>query len=383
MDHNPEIICWNVRGLNNPAKRKAVREFLALVRVNVVCLQEMKLDAIDQFVVMQCLGPSFDGFAYLPAEETRGGILLAWDTTSIYIDHIHEDSNFLTGLVHQKDGSTWWISVVYGPQGDDLKTLFLQDLYTRRETCPGPWMVLGDFNMILRASEKNNSNLNRGMMNKFRRFVDDNELKELYMHGRRFTWSNEREEPTLTKIDQVLVSVDWDLEHTESLLQALSTGVSDHAPLHLTTSAPFFQKKRFRFELFWTKFEGFEEAVREAWVCDNSIVDPFKRLDALFRNARAALQAWGQRKMGNIKLKMTVATWVIYRLDLALDRRQLTESEAWLRRTLKMCLLGLASMERTIDRQRPDFVGLKKGTRIQKNSKRWLMVGVLKTTSRE
>lgn len=63
MDHNPEIICWNVRGLNNPAKRKAVREFLALVRVNVVCLQEMKLDAIDQFVVMQCLGPSFDGFA--------------------------------------------------------------------------------------------------------------------------------------------------------------------------------------------------------------------------------------------------------------------------------------------------------------------------------
>jgi hypothetical protein len=28
---------------------------------------------IDSFIVNQCLGPSFDGFDYLPAEETRGG----------------------------------------------------------------------------------------------------------------------------------------------------------------------------------------------------------------------------------------------------------------------------------------------------------------------
>ena len=54
-------------------------------------------------------------------------------------------------------------------------------------------MVLGDFNMILRANEKSNPNLNRSMMRKFKTFVDNNELKELYMHGTRFTWSNERE----------------------------------------------------------------------------------------------------------------------------------------------------------------------------------------------
>uniref|UniRef100_A0A452ZPN2 Endonuclease/exonuclease/phosphatase domain-containing protein n=1 Tax=Aegilops tauschii subsp. strangulata TaxID=200361 RepID=A0A452ZPN2_AEGTS len=66
MDHTPEIICWNVRGLNNPAKRKVVREFLSSLKVNLVCLQETKLELVDQFMVMQCLGPSFDGFAYLP-----------------------------------------------------------------------------------------------------------------------------------------------------------------------------------------------------------------------------------------------------------------------------------------------------------------------------
>ena len=66
-------------------------------------------------------------------------------------------------------------------------------------------MVLGDFNMIIRANEESNSNLNRGMMRKFKAFVDNNELKELYMHGRRFTWSNERDQLVMTKIDRVLV----------------------------------------------------------------------------------------------------------------------------------------------------------------------------------
>lgn len=52
--------------------------------------------------------------------------------------------------------------------------------------------------------------------------------------------------------------------------------------------------KWFRFELFWMKLDGFQDAVREAWVCSDDILDPFKRLDCLFRNTARALQAWGQ-----------------------------------------------------------------------------------------
>ena len=85
----------------------------------------------------------------------------------------------------------------------------------------------------------------------------------------------------MTKIDRVLVSVDWELYYPDVLLQALSTNISDHAPLHLSTAAPFCAKKRFRFELYWTRLEGFEQPVQEAWVCAEEITDPFKRLDAL------------------------------------------------------------------------------------------------------
>ncbi|KAE8777808.1 hypothetical protein D1007_49394 [Hordeum vulgare] len=125
----------------------------------------------------------------------------------------------------------------------------------------------------------------------------------------------------MTKIDRVLVSVDWELSFPDCLLQALLTNISDHVPLHLSTSVPFCSKKRFRFELYWTKLDGFEEAAREASIYNEGIVDPFKRLDALLRNTATTLQAWGQRKTGNIKIQMAVANWVIARLDRVRETR--------------------------------------------------------------
>jgi exonuclease III len=276
MDINPELLNWNVRGLNDPAKRNAVREFLATIRVNIVCLQETKLNVIDDFVIMQCLGPSFDGYVYLPADDTRGGILLAWDTSMIEIAHISFDTYAITGEVKTKDNNRWWLMTVYGPQSREDKLSFLTELTERQSLCPGQWMVVGDFNMILFASEKNNENLDRFMMARFRCFVQELELKDLYMHGRLFTWSNERELPTLTRIDRALVSVDWDLQNPDSLLQALSSSASDHALLHLSLNAAFRPKRWFHFEMFWLKLEGFDEAVKDAWRCDETIADPFR-----------------------------------------------------------------------------------------------------------
>ncbi|KAE8795786.1 retrotransposon protein, putative, LINE subclass [Hordeum vulgare] len=109
-------------------------------------------------------------------------------------------------------------------------------------------------------------------------------------------------------------------------------------------------KRRFRFELFRTKLEGFMEVVQDAWTCDLSIVNPFHRLDVLLRNTARAFTSWGQRKVGHIKLQIGVAKLIILRLDCAQDSRLLTPEERWLRVMLKQLVLGLASLERTIAR---------------------------------
>lgn len=45
--------------------------------VSLVCFQESKLALVNESVVRETLGLGFDGFDFLPAEGTRGGILLA------------------------------------------------------------------------------------------------------------------------------------------------------------------------------------------------------------------------------------------------------------------------------------------------------------------
>jgi exonuclease III len=41
------IFCWNVRGLNNPARCLAVCELVNSSRAVIMCVQETKLDFID------------------------------------------------------------------------------------------------------------------------------------------------------------------------------------------------------------------------------------------------------------------------------------------------------------------------------------------------
>lgn len=58
----------------------------------------------------------------------------------------------------------------YGPQEDEEKMMFLQELRNIHSLCNGPWLVAGDFNLIYQAANKNNANLDRAMMGRFRRF---------------------------------------------------------------------------------------------------------------------------------------------------------------------------------------------------------------------
>ncbi|XP_073362935.1 uncharacterized protein [Aegilops tauschii subsp. strangulata] len=73
------------------------------------------------------------------------------------------------------------------------------------------------------------------------------------------------------------------------------------------------------------------------------------------------LQSWGAHTMGNISLQLQIAREIIYRLDMAQDTRPLSSAETWLRRELKRAYLGLASLERSILRQRVRLGWLREG----------------------
>lgn len=63
--------------------------------------------------------------------------------------------------------------------------------------------------MIYRAEDKSNSRLDRRNMRRFARLLNELLLSELFLQGRLFTWSSEREHPTLERIDRAFATTDW------------------------------------------------------------------------------------------------------------------------------------------------------------------------------
>lgn len=126
-EQNCIIFNWNVRGLNGKARRKMVRDLVQENRCAVVCLQETKMDIIDEHVVRETLGAQFArNYTYLPAQETRGEILLAAHEDFYTMSQASCGANTVTANLEATTAQVdWWIIGVYGPQDDGPKLEFL------------------------------------------------------------------------------------------------------------------------------------------------------------------------------------------------------------------------------------------------------------------
>jgi exonuclease III len=357
------IAVWNARGLNNPARRAAVKVAVANARASLVCISETKLHAVTAFDIVECFGPHFDGFIYLPTVGSTGGVLIAWVSQSVRVLSSHVDRFSVSVQLCCPGGSSRWLTSVYGPNVADLKSVFLDELRQLQVTCTGPWAVAGDFNLILAACDKNTLVVDRRSMGMFRRCVNDLELREAPLLGRRFTWSNERASPTLVKLDQWFASVEWNELYPEASLSVVSSSLSDHCPILMIRTAQSFIGRWFRFNRFWWKLEGFADVVKALWddPSGDMPADPLRRLDFKLRRTSRGLQSWSQRKVGSIRDLILVANEVISRLNVAQEGRQLSVEEHDLHRGLKLKVLGLASLERTISRQRARVAGTAEG----------------------
>lgn len=168
-------------------------------------------------------------------------------------------------------------------------------------------MVCGDFNIIYMAVDKNNGRLDRRCMSCFRSFLDAAQLEELHLNGRRYTWSSERDRPTLERLDRLFATADWLQAHPNHVLKALSSDCSDHCPLLLVCNAVPWAKKRFRFEPYWIKVHGFMEVVVTAWLATLFHADPCRILDYKLQNVARALRSWSDKRVGFVRLQLALA----------------------------------------------------------------------------
>lgn len=205
----------------------------------------------------------------------------------------------------------WSLAIVYGPVEDSRKPEFLDESWAIRGDCLGSLLVCGDFNMIYLAADKNNDHLNQRDMRRFRRALDDMGVDELYLHGRLYTWSNERWRPMLECIDRVFASVDWLEAFPDHHLRTLSSECSDHAPLLLQLTTQTWAKPRFWFEAFWTCLDGFSEVVSAAWSPPLDNIDACRVLNAKLRRTTKALKSWSTHNVDSVRQQLFMVSEII------------------------------------------------------------------------
>lgn len=292
-----------------------------------------------------------------------GGILIAPSSDRFKIDPhplLQGTSSVSVLTTDLRCNMSWLMTGVYGPQSDEDKLSFLNEIRHVQTLAPPKWVVLGDFNLISRASEKSNSNINLRMIRAFRAAIDDLHLRELPLIGRRFTWSNERLNSTLTKIDKVLFTEEWETKYPNYELLPGSTGISDHCPL-IIKKIQAGRFAGFRFEAWWPNEEGFSEVVSQAWCKHLHTNGCIRKLHIKLTRTAKALKKWSKGLIKERRFCSAIATEVIFQLDFAMESRQLTQQELDLRVVLKGMLLALAAIQRIRWRQRSRLVWIRVG----------------------
>jgi len=84
------------------------------------------------------------------------------------------------------DNKEWSLTGVYGPQSDNDKMLFMQEITNLKQLMLPAWLLLGDFNLIYRTQDKNNGRLNLTLLNGFESTIDNLLLAPIELKGKKY-----------------------------------------------------------------------------------------------------------------------------------------------------------------------------------------------------
>jgi hypothetical protein len=225
-------------------------------------------------------------------------------------------------------------------------------------------------------------------MTRFKDMLDEAQLMEVDLRGRAYTWSNEQNDPTFTRIDHVFGSPEWHLLFPNINLQALSTLESDHAPLLLTGDVARQNYSGFCFESFWVNMSAFYDTVKAAWAQPVNSQDPILRMHVKLLRTAKALKLWRRQTLGNLPLRLEIAKQLLLIMDVEQEKRTLSQDELVFRRYLKAKIMNLATIQRSWARQHSRLTWIRNGDACTKlfmlhanNRRRKLFIPLLKLDS--
>jgi exonuclease III len=227
-------LIWNCRGVAKKGMATKVKDLCIEYKTDFIGLQEtMRKKYSDKFFRLIDPHQQF-AWHWLPSKGKSGGILCGIKKEKFDIVKIEEKSFAVLAEVKDKKlGKNLNLVIVYGPANEDGRDSFLAELAEIGARSRIPTLIGGDFNILRFSSEKNKTFISNRFSDMFNWIINTYELRDLPINGGRFTWSNNQCDPTLEKLDRVLINAEWEKVFPLTNLKKNPREMSDHNPLIL------------------------------------------------------------------------------------------------------------------------------------------------------
>ncbi|KAK8573835.1 hypothetical protein V6N13_096766 [Hibiscus sabdariffa] len=269
------VLSWNVRGLGSSVKRSAIRRILRQQHIEMVFLVETKLGVMPEAIIKSIWWTDSFSFIVSTSMGLSRGIVFIWEVGKFDVIDSFLDSNFV--LIRWKWCVDNWecaMIAVYAP----CEFVLQQELWG----C-------------------------------FVSFVEEAGLLDLPASGKAFTWFGTG--LRVSPLDCFLVSPPW-VEQFHGLEQfILQRGISDHAPVWLSSGVVDWGPRPFRFLNCWLEIRGHVKLMETKW-CQMSaeavsLLPILEKLGQL----KGFLKVWNRESFGSVDLQIVVNTELLNDLE--------------------------------------------------------------------
>ncbi|CAI9106595.1 OLC1v1005787C1 [Oldenlandia corymbosa var. corymbosa] len=192
---------------------------------DVVAVLEPRISGgkADDFVRMS----GFDRSFRVEAVGFKGGIWVLWKER-VKLSVLICDKQYVHVSV-KMDRENFLVTFVYASPNPTIRRSLWEGLNAIAQGIRELWIVGGDFNCLLRVSEKQGGSLsNWNVSSAFSDLLFKNDLHELQTDGAPFTWAR----PGIAeKLDRIIGNVAWMDRFQEGMVELLPRTQSDHSPL--------------------------------------------------------------------------------------------------------------------------------------------------------
>ncbi|XP_062028884.1 uncharacterized protein LOC133744870 [Rosa rugosa] len=294
-----------------------------------------------------------------------GGLAIFW-VDGLDVRFRSKSRHHIDLEITETDGSglRWRLTCFYGHPMTAQRHCTWSLLRDLSEESQLPWVVVGDFNELLHAQEKEGGDVRReGQMQLFRDALTHSELVDLGFFGAPFTW---KVPGMRCPLDRGVAMTSWLDIFPAARVDHLSPIHGDHIPILLGVwqrpmQAVARRRRLFRFESHWTQNEGSMGAVRAGWECRSEGFPMFQAVQKI-RNTRYSLNDWQRANYGNRGREIEALRGRLQTL-LTLP---LTEGNQRESMELSFKLDGLLNDEHAYWKQRAKVTWLKDGDRNSK-----------------